>query len=140
MEFNERITIVLEIVKSFLTDENKYGSGRCLGVKAHRQWTTYSCCAAVFQMVAHYYGFKVSYLKALVEKDFFVRGLMVFPTAYVDANYGSTGYIHCMRDEKLVEYIQNKDFEHHISADDITNIQKATLQLAGMDEEFAANK
>lgn len=65
MEYNERIEIVLEIVKSSFTPGKKYGSSRCLGVKAHRQWTTYSCCAAVFQMVAHYYGFKVSHLRAI---------------------------------------------------------------------------
>jgi hypothetical protein len=37
-----------------------------------------------------------SKLKALTERDYFVRGLMVFPNAYVKANYGSTRQIHCL--------------------------------------------
>lgn len=37
-----------------------------------------------------------SKLKALTERDYFVRGLMVFPNAYVEANYGSTRQIHCL--------------------------------------------
>ena len=60
------LNIILEVVKSFVAANNKkYGSSKCLGVKAHRQFTSFSCCAAVYQMVAHYYGFKVSHLKAI---------------------------------------------------------------------------
>jgi len=42
-------------------------------------------------------------LKALAEKDYFVRGLLVFPIAYVEAAFGSTRQVHCLRDERLVE-------------------------------------
>jgi hypothetical protein len=46
-------------------------------------------------------------VKALTEKDYFVRGLIVFPVAYVEADFGSTRHIHCLRDDRLIDYIQN---------------------------------
>jgi ABC-type bacteriocin/lantibiotic exporter with double-glycine peptidase domain len=60
-----RLLIGIEVVKSFFTRTNKTGSGRCLPVKAFRQWTGYSCCASVLQMVADYYGNSVSHLRAI---------------------------------------------------------------------------
>lgn len=77
-----------------------------------------------------------SKLKALTETDYFVRGLMVFPNAYVEANYGSTRQIHCMRNERLVDYVRDQTFAKKLSADDVERIKTATLQLAGMDERF----
>lgn len=77
-----------------------------------------------------------SKLKALTEVDYFVRGLMVFPNAYVEANYGSTRQIHCLRNERLIEYLQDREFSRKLSRSDIDGIKRATLQLAGMDERF----
>jgi hypothetical protein len=75
-------------------------------------------------------------VKALTETDYFVRGLIVFPNAYVEANYGSTRQIHCLRNELLVEYLQNQTFSRRLAATDVNKIKRATLQLAGMDERF----
>jgi len=75
-------------------------------------------------------------LKALTERDYFVRGLMVFPTAYVKANYGSTRHIHCVRGERVAAYIQDHTFANKLSVDDVERIKRATLQLAGMDARF----
>jgi hypothetical protein len=77
-----------------------------------------------------------SKLKALTEKDYFVRGLLVFPMAYVEANFGSTRQIHCLRDDRIVDYIQNQTFSAKFELADITRIKRATLQLAQMDERF----
>jgi hypothetical protein len=49
-----------------------------------------------------------SKLKALTETDYFVRGVMVFPNAYVNANYGSTRQIHCLRNERLIDYLRHQ--------------------------------
>jgi len=76
-------------------------------------------------------------VKALTEKDYFVRGLIVFPIAYVEADFGSTRQIHCLRDERLIDYIQNKTFARTLNGNDIDQIMRATLQLAGMDKRFA---
>lgn len=77
-----------------------------------------------------------SKLKALTETDYFVRGLMVFPTAYVEANYGSTRQIHCLRNERLIGYLREQTFSRKLAAADIDRIKRATLQLAQMDERF----
>jgi hypothetical protein len=79
-----------------------------------------------------------SKLKALTETDYFVRGLIVFPNAYIDANYGSTRQIHCLRNERLVEYRRNRMFERKLSGNDVERIKIATIQLAGMDKRFMA--
>jgi hypothetical protein len=75
-------------------------------------------------------------LKALTEKDYFVRGLLVFPMAFVDANFGSTRQIHCLRDDRVIDYIQKQTFSTKLEPDDIKRIKRATLQLAQMDERF----
>jgi Nuclease-related domain len=78
-----------------------------------------------------------SKLKALTDVDYFVRGLMVFPNAYVEANYESTRQIHCLRSERLVGYVQDEAFSRRLACTDLDRIKRATLQLAGMDERFA---
>jgi Nuclease-related domain len=81
-----------------------------------------------------------SKLKALTETDYFVRGLMVFPVAYVEANYGSTRQIHCLRNERLIGYLEEQTFSQKLAASDIDKIKRATLQLAGMDQRFASSR
>jgi hypothetical protein len=78
-----------------------------------------------------------SKLKALTESDYFVRGLMVFPNAYVEANYGTTRQIHCLRSERLTNYLQDQAFSRNLARIEIERIRRATLQLAKMDERFA---
>jgi hypothetical protein len=76
-------------------------------------------------------------IKALAGNDYFVRGLLVFPITYLKCEYGSTRHIHCLRDDQLLDYIQNEAFAKRLSRDEIERIKTATLQLAGMDERFA---
>ena len=78
-------------------------------------------------------------IKALADNDYFVRGLIVFPIAYLEAEFGSTRNIHCLREDRLVDYIQNKTFAQTLSRDDIDRITRATLQLAGMDKRFGGD-
>jgi hypothetical protein len=75
-------------------------------------------------------------IKALTEKDYFIRGLLVFPMAFVEANFGATRQIHCLRDDRIVDYIQNQISSTKLAAADIARVKRATLQLAGMDERF----
>jgi hypothetical protein len=78
-----------------------------------------------------------SKIKALTETDYFVRGLLVFPIAYVEANFGSTRQIHCIRNERLIDYLTDQTFAHKLSAVDVDRIKRATLQLAEMDTRFS---
>ena len=76
-------------------------------------------------------------LKALTETDHFVRGLMVFPNAYVEANFGSTRQVHCLRNERLLGYLNDQTFARKLSATDVDRAKRATLQLAEMDARFS---
>jgi hypothetical protein len=77
-----------------------------------------------------------SKLKALTETDYFVRGIIVFPNAYVEANYGSTRQIHCLRNERMIDYLRDQTFARKLSPNDVERIKRATLQLAVMDTQF----
>jgi ABC-type bacteriocin/lantibiotic exporter with double-glycine peptidase domain len=66
-QIQERLQIAAKILRSFLPwrrHAKKTGKGS-LKVKAHRQWTTYSCTASVAQMVTHYYGIRLGHRKAI---------------------------------------------------------------------------
>lgn len=66
-KIRQRLGLVLKVLRSFLPTRRyakKAGRGS-LEVKVHRQWTSYSCTAAVAQMVAHYYGIKLGHRKAI---------------------------------------------------------------------------
>jgi len=58
---------IMEFAKSFLPWRSyaRRPFKNSLRVKVHRQWTPYSCTAAVAQMVAHYYGVKMSHREAI---------------------------------------------------------------------------
>ena len=58
---------ILRIIRSFWPWRRyaKTPTPRALQVKAHRQWTSYSCTAAVAQMVTHYYGIKLGHRAAI---------------------------------------------------------------------------
>jgi hypothetical protein len=73
-----------------------------------------------------------SKLKAFTAADHFVRGLLVFPNAYVQANFGSTRQIHCLRTERLTEYLQDERFSRKLRSSEIDQFTFATLELAGI--------
>lgn len=78
-------------------------------------------------------------LNTLTDGEYLVRGLMVFPSAHLKANYGSTRQIHCLRSERVADYIQDHTFANKLSRNDVQWIKQATLQLAAMDERFMGN-
>jgi hypothetical protein len=48
-------------------------------------------------------------VKVLSSLDPYVQGVFAFPSAYVEAKWGSTGYVHCVKDEQIYDYIvENK--------------------------------
>lgn len=62
-----RLRFAVKVLRSFLP-WRRYAKKSCKGsldIKVHRQWTFYSCTAAVAQMVAHYYGIKIGHRRAI---------------------------------------------------------------------------
>ena len=70
--------------------------------------------------------------------DLFVRGVMVFPKASVAAPFGKTRSIHCVRIEKLRDYIDNPKFSQKLSPDRVNELSRALNGIAGMDEQFGS--
>jgi len=77
-----------------------------------------------------------SKIMALCSKDYFIRGLMVFTHTYLAADFGRTKSIHCLRENRVLDYIQNKEFSGRLKSEDIGLVKRAALQLAHMDERF----
>jgi Nuclease-related domain len=75
-------------------------------------------------------------LKVLSSHDPYVQGLFVFPSAYIEAKWGSTGYVHCVKDEQLYEYIVENKKGKKLDKKTIESVSQAFLALARMDKDF----
>lgn len=78
-------------------------------------------------------------IKVLCERDPYVQGVFAFPSAYIEAKWGSTGYVHCVIDEQLYDYIVENKKSNKLSKKEIESISQAFLALARMDKDFAHN-
>lgn len=66
----------------------------------------------------------------------FIQGVLVFPSARVEAKWGTTKTVYCMRDEKLYGYIIKSKKSNKLSKKEIDSISHAFLALARMDKGF----
>jgi len=62
--------------------------------------------------------------------------VLAFPISYVEANFGTTGAVHCLTDERLLDYLQNQTFSQKLEVGQINRIKTAVLGMAEMDERF----
>ncbi|MFZ1220795.1 MAG: nuclease-related domain-containing protein [Chthoniobacterales bacterium] len=69
--------------------------------------------------------------------DFRVRAVMVFPKAHVEAPYGTTRKVHCVRLNQLRDYIENTKFSAKLDAEQVDRLVRALHGIAGMDVDFA---
>ena len=67
------------------------------------------------------------------------RAVMVFPKAHVDASYGSTRSAHCVRLNKLLDYIEQAKFSSRLTNREIERVVRALHGIAAMDVDFAEN-
>jgi hypothetical protein len=75
-------------------------------------------------------------LNVLSSLDPYVQGVFAFPSAYIEARWGTTGYIHCIKDEQLYDYIVENKKAKKLSQKEIEAISQAFLALARMDKDF----
>jgi autonomous glycyl radical cofactor GrcA len=68
--------------------------------------------------------------------DFFFRAVMVFTKARVEARFGETGKVHCIRLEQLRDYIDNPKFSQNLSRDRVSELVGALHSVTGADEAF----
>ena len=64
------------------------------------------------------------------------NAVFVFTAAWVEARWGTTGYLNCVTDDQLLSYIAEKNFGKKLTAEEISQIAQAFLGLAHMDKEF----
>ena len=79
----------------------------------------------------------------LARSDRFIQGVMVFPSAYEDAKWGTTGNVHCISKDSIPTYFVNhrstKDGKL-LSEREVDEIARAFLALARMDEGFETDE
>jgi hypothetical protein len=71
-------------------------------------------------------------------EDFYIQPVMVFPKAHVESRFGTTRKVHCLRLEKLRDYIDNSKFSQRFGRDKIDSFVRALHGVAGMDVEFSS--
>lgn len=76
-------------------------------------------------------------LNVLSSLDPYIQGVFVFPSAYIEAKWGTTGHIHCITDEQLYDYIVENKKAKKLSQKEINSISQAILALARMDRDFS---
>jgi hypothetical protein len=68
-------------------------------------------------------------LKALTKLAPFIQGIFVFPRTRVEAKWGATGAVHCIRIEQVVDYITKYRGPNPPSTVDISSLVLATEAL-----------
>ncbi len=71
--------------------------------------------------------------------DPYFQGIFVFPSARVEADFGKTGWVHCICDERLYGYIVESPHGKKLQNDEIDKIAQAFVALARMDKDFESN-
>lgn len=69
-------------------------------------------------------------------RDVYFQAVFVFTAASVDAKWGTTGRAHCITDNQLLEYIQEKSFGTRLDPAEVRKLAQAFLGLAHMDQDF----
>jgi hypothetical protein len=70
-------------------------------------------------------------------ENIYVRSVMVFPRAWVNAPFGSTGKVHCMTDETLCSYIEDQKYSDKLDDNAVAEIVRALEGIARMEVDFA---
>ena len=90
----------------------------------------------VRQFVGRIMGIKER-VKALAPGlDPYFQAVFVFTSARVDANWGTTKNVHCIRDDQLHDYIVESKRGSKLTKEQVETIAQAFLGLAHMDKDF----
>lgn len=107
---------------------DKNGELLCNGQRTDKQ--------LVRQFVGRLMGIKEKVKTLAPGLDPYFQPIFVFTSARVDANWGTTGNVHCLRDDQLFGYIVESKFGTKLKQSEVDRIAQAFLALAQMDVEF----
>lgn len=68
--------------------------------------------------------------------DVHFNAVFVFTAARVEAKWGTTKSVNCVRDDQLYDYIVETKYAKKLSPEEISRISQAFLGPAHMDKEF----
>jgi hypothetical protein len=88
------------------------------------------------RFVGRMLGVREKVMTLAPEVDCFYQALFVFTAARVEAKWGATGNVHCIRDDQLHSYIVEKDFGKRLNPKEVQRIAQAFSSLVRMDKEF----
>lgn len=75
-------------------------------------------------------------IMALTNREIYIKGLMIFPSAFIKAKWGTTGYINCLSDEGLYNYFEKQD--KRLSQKEVGIFYNAFVALVSMDKAYDA--
>ena len=75
-------------------------------------------------------------LGALVKTDRFIQGVIVFPSAYDNTKWGTTGGVHCISIESIPSYFVKHRVKTPLTTNQVDDIAQAFLALARRDKDF----
>ncbi|MGB8356132.1 MAG: nuclease-related domain-containing protein [Chthoniobacteraceae bacterium] len=71
-------------------------------------------------------------INILTQREDFIQGILAFPLARVEAQWGTTRNVQCLADERIIDYIRKYRFSNPIKKSEIELIEQAFHALAGM--------
>lgn len=72
-------------------------------------------------------------ITAISGQNPYIHALLVFPSAQVDAKWGTTGHVNCLKDEGLYDYIVENKTGKRLTKREVESIAQAFLALATND-------
>lgn len=91
----------------------------------------------VRQFVARMMGIRDKIRVLVPHVDAYYHALFVFTAARVDARWGTTSSVNCIRDDQLFDYIVERNFGKRLNTKQVEEIGNAFLTLARLDSDFA---
>jgi hypothetical protein len=69
--------------------------------------------------------------------DAFFNAVFVFTAARIEAKWGCTGKVHCVRDDELQKYIVSKECSKELKPAEVAALARVFLDLAKLDKGFS---
>jgi hypothetical protein len=88
------------------------------------------------RFVGRMLGVREKVMTLAPEVDCFYQALFVFTAARVEAKWGATGNVHCIRDDQIHSYIVEKDFGKRLNPKEVQRVAQAFSSLVRMNKEF----
>jgi Nuclease-related domain len=95
--------------------------------------------AQIRPFVARIMAIKEKVLVLAAERAPFFKAVFVFPSACVDAKWGSTSSVNCIQDKQLFNYIVETQIGQRLGRHEVEKIAQAFVGLAHMDKDFTSN-